>query len=280
MPKVYLLPCAGYDRPGGAITRMVAEKLASSNKEMIIGSAASLSTERPGEVRDLLSSKTVILDGCSLHCATKLAESKGAKSVKSIEVTEHIASSDSEEQKVDAICLLVEEAIREMAVDSKEPTRPRAEISDSGELTAQIDKFKLRVREGYYYSDNDFWAKVEGDKIRVGASDLLQQMTSDIYYVEIDEIGKTVELGDEAGRIESTKTAIEIISPVSGVIVEHNERLVDSPELVNESPYDEGWLYMMEPLDLSELDLLKTAGEYLEHASERAHEELGKKATE
>ncbi len=282
MVKLYVLPCAGYDRPGGAITRAVAERIAAEDEEVTIGSVASLSAERPGEMRSLLSSPVIVIDGCSMNCARKIAETRGARNVQTVDVTQHTDPQDPEEKRVEAVIKVVREILRESRERPASPKRettattaaPEAGAPEENDLSIRVDKFTMTVRRGYHYSDNDFWVSVEGDLVRVGATDVLQQMVSDIYYVELEEVGKTVELGDDAGRLESTKTAMEIIIPISGTIVECNERLVDSPELINESPYDEGWLYVMRPTDLTELELLKNAEEYLEYAAAKARKEL------
>jgi glycine cleavage system H protein len=100
---------------------------------------------------------------------------------------------------------------------------------------------------------------------------------SDVYFVELAEPGTHVEMFDDAGAMESIKILVEIIVPLSGTIVEANGLLEDSPEFVNESPYDQGWLYLIEPDDLTELELLRDAGDYMSRALVEAKKEIGKK---
>jgi glycine cleavage system H protein len=147
-------------------------------------------------------------------------------------------------------------------------------------LTEMVDKFILKVKNGLFYSDNDFWVQQEGELARIGVTDLLQQMVSDIYFVDLADVGIRVDFGDELGSFESTKIAMEIISPLSGTVIETNTELENSPELINEDPYGKGWLYLISPSDTSELDLLKLANEYLIYGVEKAKHELGKKVAE
>ncbi len=275
MAKTYVLPCAGYDRPGGEVTRAVADLLG-QDSDVVVGSVAALSTARPGELRVLRAASVVALDGCGMDCATRIAEEHGARELRSVRVTDHAAPSAPLDERAAAVLTVVRELMSE-SIDREVPSRPAAGAGASAErdIVVHVDKFKLTVRRGYLYSDNDIWVSVEGDTVRVGASDLLQQAVSDIYLVDLADVGTVVELGDDAGSIESTKTALEIVMPLSGKIVGRNERLLETPELVNESPYDEGWFYVMEPADPDELELLRPAEDYARHASKRAAEELG-----
>lgn len=276
MSRKYVLPCAGYDRPGGKIGREAAEILADEDPEVVVGSVAALFAERPGEVKDFRSSQVICIDGCSVKCASKMAQARGNKDVLAVDVTESIAAIEDSKERGQAVV----ESVRRLyqnAVSKALPDFPSKDIDDSEFFIEKIDKFILKVQKGLYYSDNDFWARIEGEDVRIGASDLLQQMASDIFFVELAEIGKKVEFGDDVGGFESTKTAIEIITPISGTILERNELLENSPELVNESPYGPGWFYLVKPDDIDELELLKDASEYITYAVEKAKHELGKK---
>jgi len=274
--RKYVLPCAGYDRPGGKVGREAAEFLADEDPEVVVGSVAALFAERPGEVKDFRSSQVVCIDGCSVKCASKLAQARGNKDILAVEVTDSTAAIEDSEERRGAVA----ESVRRLyqkTISKASPDILSKDFNDSAFLIEKIDKFILKVQKGLYYSDNDFWARVEGEDVRIGASDLLQQMASDIFFVELAEIGKKVEFGDDVGGFESTKTAIEIITPISGTILERNELLENSPELVNESPYGTGWFYLLKPDDIDELELLKDASEYITYAVEKAKHELGKK---
>ncbi|KIO60418.1 hypothetical protein B4064_3603 [Caldibacillus thermoamylovorans] len=114
----------------------------------------------------------------------------------------------------------------------------------------------------FRFSKEHEWVKVEGDKVRVGISDFAQSELGDIVFVELPEVGKKLQVNEPFGSVESVKTVSELYAPISGTIVEVNEQLTDSPELVNESPYEQAWMVVIEPKDLSELETLMTADEY------------------
>jgi glycine cleavage system H protein len=112
------------------------------------------------------------------------------------------------------------------------------------------------------YASSHEWAKVEDGVATVGISDHAQDAMGDLVYVELPEVGQVVAAGDETGVVESVKAASDIYSPVSGEIVEINEALEDEPELVNNVPYEGGWLFKVQLTDEGELDNLLTADQY------------------
>tara|TARA_R110002096_G_scaffold15028_7_gene52918 strand:+ start:238 stop:618 length:381 start_codon:yes stop_codon:yes gene_type:complete len=115
------------------------------------------------------------------------------------------------------------------------------------------------------YNEEHLWAKLDDqDMVVVGISEHAQEQLGDIVYVELPQLGREVTFGEEIAIIESVKTTSEISSPVSGEIREVNEALGDSPEIINESPLDDGWLMRIEPSDLSELDELMDEDAYRE----------------
>jgi glycine cleavage system H protein len=115
------------------------------------------------------------------------------------------------------------------------------------------------------YNEEHLWVQVDDhDMIVVGISEHAQEQLGDIVYVELPQVGREVTAGEEIAIIESVKTTSEINSPVSGEIREINEALADSPEVINESPLDDGWLMRIEPSDLSELEELMDEDDYRE----------------
>jgi glycine cleavage system H protein len=104
-----------------------------------------------------------------------------------------------------------------------------------------VDKWTFTVPRDRVYNENDCWAKLDGNVATLGITDFLQNMASDIIYVELPELGTEVEQFDEAGSFEAIKTMLDLISPVSGVVQEVNEELRAWPELVNQDPYEKGW---------------------------------------
>ena len=110
------------------------------------------------------------------------------------------------------------------------------------------------VRKDLKYTDTHEWLKITGDTAKIGITDHAQSELTDIVFIELPETGKTVKKGEELCVVESVKSVSEIFSPVSGKIVDVNKKLEDSPETINASPYDEGWLVELELKDKSEVD--------------------------
>ena len=107
------------------------------------------------------------------------------------------------------------------------------------------------------------WARVEDDGlVRVGISEHAQGQLGDLVYVELPEIGAAVNTGIGVAVVESVKAASDIYTPVSGEIVEVNELLNDKPEIINEDPYEAGWIFLVRPSDRAELDELLDANDY------------------
>ncbi len=113
------------------------------------------------------------------------------------------------------------------------------------------------------YLSSHEWARVEDDgSVTVGITDYAQDELGDVVYVEHPEIGSTVKAGEQAGVIESVKAASDINSPVSGEVIETNTLLEDEPELVNQSPYKEGWLFRVKSSNVQELEDALSAADY------------------
>ena len=112
------------------------------------------------------------------------------------------------------------------------------------------------------YSEDHEWIKVEGNTVTIGITDFAQSELGDIVFVELPEEGDDISKGDSFGSVESVKTVSELYAPVSGSIVAVNEELDDSPELVNENPYEGAWMLKVELSDESELDNLLDAAGY------------------
>jgi len=106
------------------------------------------------------------------------------------------------------------------------------------------------VRDGLYYSKEHEWAKVDGDIVTVGITDYAQNSLHEITYVEIKETGTTLGANEECGLVESMKASSDIFTPVAGEITEVNGELEDAPEIVNESPYDKGWMFKIKASNL------------------------------
>jgi glycine cleavage system H protein len=112
------------------------------------------------------------------------------------------------------------------------------------------------------YSKEHEWVRVEGNKAYIGISDFAQSELGDIVFVELPSAGDEISQNDSFGSVESVKTVSELYAPVSGKVVEVNSELEDSPEFVNNSPYDQAWMIAVEMSDPSELDGLMDAAAY------------------
>jgi glycine cleavage system H protein len=116
--------------------------------------------------------------------------------------------------------------------------------------------------ENLKYSKDHEWVKLEGNIATVGISFYAQEELGDIVYVDLPEIGKTVKQNDVLAVIESVKSASDVYSPISGKVIEVNEKLKEKPEIINEDPYHEGWIAKLEISNPNELDTLMNAEEY------------------
>ena len=121
------------------------------------------------------------------------------------------------------------------------------------------------IPENLRYMESHEWARPEGDIVTIGISDYAQSEIQDIVYVELPEVGTQLTQKTEFGVIESVKAAFDLYAPVSGEVVAVNESLLDAPEQVNESPYDEGWFLKIRMTDPNELNALLNAASYQIH---------------
>ncbi|HAV5933834.1 glycine cleavage system protein GcvH [Acinetobacter baumannii] len=112
------------------------------------------------------------------------------------------------------------------------------------------------------YARTHEWVKIEGDLVITGITDHAQDELGDLVYVETPEVGSKVTAGEQAGVVESVKTASDIHAPVSGTVVEVNTNLEDDPDFVNEDPYGKGWIYKIKPDNIADVEKLLTNAEY------------------
>lgn len=122
---------------------------------------------------------------------------------------------------------------------------------------------ELNFNDDILYYEEHTWAKIEGEKIRVGITDYAQDQLDDIIFIQLPEVGGEFQKGDVFGQAESAKTVSELYMPVGGKIFEINEEIEDNPEVVNNSPYGEGWMIVIEPNNLKEVDTLLSKDQYI-----------------
>ncbi|WP_412839084.1 glycine cleavage system protein GcvH [Bacillus paranthracis] len=122
----------------------------------------------------------------------------------------------------------------------------------------------MSIPNNLRYSEEHEWVKTEGNEVVIGITHFAQSELGDIVFVELPEVGATIEADEPFGSVESVKTVSELYAPVSGKVVAVNEELSDQPELVNESPYEGAWMVKVELSDASQVEKLLTAEKYAE----------------
>ena len=122
---------------------------------------------------------------------------------------------------------------------------------------------ELNFPDDVRYAESHEWARSEGDKVKVGITDYAQDQLGDIVFVELPEVGDTLEKGEEFGTVESVKAVSEIYMPVAGEITAVNASLEDAPEKVNNTPYGDGWMIEIKAENPAELDELMDSDAYL-----------------
>jgi len=125
-----------------------------------------------------------------------------------------------------------------------------------------------QIEKGLKYASTHEWVRVEGNIAVVGISDHAQSELGELVYVELPEVGTEVMAGDETGVVESVKAASDVYAPVTGSIIEVNDVLENTPDLVNSEPYGEGWLYKIRFSDEGELDDLLSSEQYEDRIAE------------
>ncbi|AYC30052.1 glycine cleavage system protein GcvH [Paenisporosarcina cavernae] len=118
------------------------------------------------------------------------------------------------------------------------------------------------------YSEEHEWVKTEDGKARIGITHFAQSELGDIVFVELPQVGDEITANEPFGSVESVKTVSELYAPISGKVVEVNSELEDSPEFVNESPYEKAWMIVVEPSDAADIDSLMSPEQYEEMIQE------------
>lgn len=122
---------------------------------------------------------------------------------------------------------------------------------------------ELNLPDDLKYAKDHEWVKLEGDKVKIGIDDYAQDQLGDIVFVELPEVGATFSKGEEFGTVESVKAVSELFIPIGGEILAINTSLEDTPEHVNNSPYEDGWMIEMKPSDVAEIGALMDKEAYL-----------------
>ncbi len=150
-------------------------------------------------------------------------------------------------------------------------------MNSMNHLEFRLDKWIFRVPKDRLYNENDCWAKIDDNTATVGITDFLQNIMSDVIFVQLPKIGDKIEQFDEAGSLESIKATLDVISPVSGLVQEANSELVNAPDLANTDPYGKGWFLKIQLSDFkSDRENLIDAADYLEVMKKKAEREQDK----
>ena len=120
----------------------------------------------------------------------------------------------------------------------------------------------MDVPDDRRYSKDHEWARLEGDRVRVGITDYAQDALGDVVFVQVPALGAEVTAGESLSEVESTKSVSDVYAPVTGTVVEVNDELADAPQRLHEDPYGEGWICVIEPSDAAQLDALLDAAGY------------------
>lgn len=120
----------------------------------------------------------------------------------------------------------------------------------------------MNIPDNLKYTKDHEWILIDGNVATVGITDFAQGELGDVVFIEIETEGETLDKGEVFGTVEAVKTVSDLFMPVSGTVVEVNEILADAPEVVNNDPYEDGWMIRIEMSDLSEADELLSAKEY------------------
>lgn len=272
MNKRYaVLPCNGLDKCAGQISKEIALAICEqTDSELICPVFYQVADAR--YAKTVKENPLIVIDGCGTRCASKLAAEKGLKIQKKLLVSEE-AQNRGQALPVNTLrlseaeLLLAQKLAAELLVEKKASTEAvnseTAYPAPCDFVTYTRDKFIFRVpQDGFYFTENDCWVQVIGNRARIGVTDYVQQSLSDIMFFTPPNLNSALEQFDEAGVIESGKAVFEVVCPVSGNVVAVNEELANSPEFINQSPYEKGWIAELELTNFAEeVDfLLNTEG--------------------
>ena len=144
-------------------------------------------------------------------------------------------------------------------------------------LGTTVDKFTFKVAADRFYTREGLWLQAEGNRVRIGLSDFLQQRSGDIAFAEVKPVGTTLAVGDEVASIETIKVNVALSSPLGGTVIEVNPDLEAAPEAINQDPYGAGWLAVIEAAnwEVDRAQLLDAAA-YFDVMKADAEEEVKK----
>ncbi|MCX6250920.1 MAG: glycine cleavage system protein H [Bacteroidetes bacterium] len=268
-----ILPCNGLDKCAGVISREIAIKLCENPKNEIICPVY----YRVAEAKyNKIAGKhpLLVIDGCQTRCASKLSAEKNLKISRQVTITEEAKKHKIELgsnlrllENENALIEIIQNGLNNTEVKVTQSSVETSFLVKFEYETYQNGKFIFRVpkNQEVWFNENDCWVYVIGNRARIGVTDFVQQNLSDILYFTPPEIGAEIDQFGEVGEIESSKSVFELISPVSGKVISINETIVQQPELINENPYESGWIAELELTDFeSDKELLIGFDKYFE----------------
>ena len=281
MNKTYaVLPCNGLDKCAGCVSKEVAVMLTEKSDSEIVCPVLFHASDARYE-KSIQEIPLLVIDGCATRCASKLASEKNIKIADKINITEEAKANGitlGKELRIGDNEMKLAQIIVDKLTQVQESAETQEVIEFPANLTYEVykkDKFVFRLpkEEGFYFNENDVWAYVVENKARIGVTDFVQKSLSDIMFFTPPAIGNSIEQFEDAGNIESAKAVFEIISPVSGTILAINEKVMEAPELINQNPYEQGWIAEIELSDFeSDKELLETFDGYFKILKRKADE--------
>jgi len=281
--KYAYLPCNGLDKPEGPLSREAALlMLEAAGGELVCPVLLARSQARYAKVLGEL--PLFAVDGCATRCASRLAADHGLAVARKVQIAEALKAVGA---SVEGSLVPGPQGlafVRNLVAGLLAAPTPAAQSETTADFAAPVtyltlthDKFIFRVpADGYYFNENDCWVRVSGNRARVGISDFMQQYLSDVIFCTPPDLGATIEQFGEVGTVESSKASFEVVSPVAGRVVAVNQGVADAPELVNEDPYERGWIAELELADFAaDRELLLDGPQYLEHLKQKTAEFRG-----
>jgi glycine cleavage system H protein len=262
-----VLPCNGLDKPVGPLAREVALAVVEACQGELI--CPVLYSNLPAHYAGALELPLIVIDGCGTRCASKVAGEHTLKVARKLQVAEALketgeSAGEGLTPDPDRLALCRRLAERLLAAPAEgAPLDTEAAFAEPVEYaTTTHGKFIFRVPiSGYLFNENHCWARVAGNRARVGISDYMQQELGDLTFCELPRVGAEVDQFGEIGSVESVKAVSDIISPVSGRVVSVNAAVAETPETINEDPYVRGWVAEIELRDLESDRVLLLDGE-------------------
>jgi len=252
-----ILPCNGLDKCAGAISRELAIKLCeNATNEMICPVYYRVAEKKYNKIAG--DHPLLVIDGCQTRCASKLAAEKNLRIIKKIIIAEeakgHGIELNDNLRITDQERVLIDTLFNELNREEDNILSSSGESALSYEFeyeTFKNGKFIFRIPKNgeVFFNENDCWAWMNGNQARIGVTDYVQQNLSDILYFYPPEVGDEIDQFGELGSIESSKAVFELVSPFGGKVISVNEKLEKNPELINENPYERGWVAELELAD-------------------------------